>query len=176
MAYQELGNVTPVVLGGVNKETRQKNPTELEGYYVGKEQRPNKFNPKQPQNFYIFQTSNGLEGVYGKAGIDKVMKGAVLGRMTKLIATGEELDTGKGFPMKLFKAFQDAEDTIDVSAVTIPTAINEEEESITDEEDEAELVEFPPAVTTARPTHTLAKAPTKSTKLTVDELLSRRNR
>lgn len=135
MAYEELGNITIVQLGGINKTTNKKNPTELEGYYLGAEPRPNKFNPAKPQNLYRFQTAQGEVGVFGKAGIDKVMKGAKIGTMTKLVNTGELLDTGKGLPMKVYKAFQDKHNFIDVDTAPVTTNWSDNEDSYSDDED-----------------------------------------
>lgn len=132
MAYEEISDIETVTLGGVDKRTNQANPTELEGYLVGKEQRPNKFNPGTPQNYYIFQTKHGLQGVYAKAGINSALKNAVMGRMTKLVATGEELDTGKGFPMKVFKSYQDKNNTIDVDSVDLTPSHSEEQDDTYD--------------------------------------------
>jgi hypothetical protein len=114
MAYEDLVNIQVVSLGGINAKTGKKNPTELEGYYLGSEQRPNKFNPEKPKNFYKFQTASGDIGVYGSAGIDDALKSARIGLMTKLVSTGQVKDTGKGNPMKLFKAAQDKTNTLSV--------------------------------------------------------------
>ncbi len=132
MAYETLSNVQVVSLGGINKKTGKKNPTELEGYYIGSEPRPNKFNLAIPKNFYKFQTQAGLVGLYASAGIDQTMKSAVVGRMTKIVATGETLDTGKGNPMKVYEVMQDRTNNIDVdSSWAAPTtdAAEETEES-----------------------------------------------
>lgn len=114
MAYEVLDDVKAVKLGGVDKKTGKKNPTEIEGYYLRVEKRPNKFKD-EPQNFYIFQTAEGDVGVYATGGIQREMKKAVIGRMTKLINTGRTLDTGKGNPMTVYQAFQDKSNTIEVS-------------------------------------------------------------
>lgn len=152
MAYEALGEVTVVTLGGINKTTGKKNPTELEGYLLGIEDRANKFNPGKPQKFYLFQTKDGEVGVYGKAGIDSVLRGARLGAMTKLVSTGETLDTGKGFPMKVFKAFQDKTNFIDIGPTNAPaeaaaqdsyTGIDEEVAQ--DDSDDSLFDETPPA-------------------------------
>jgi len=153
MAYEEISDIETVTLGGVNKKTGEHNPTEIEGYLVGKEQRQNKFNPGTPQNYYIFKTQHGLQGVYAKAGINSALKNAVMGRMTRLVATGEELDTGKGFPMKVFKAAQDKANTIEVDSVDLSP-------SHSDEDDGAyENPSYAPAPQAARPAPTPQKAP-----------------
>lgn len=115
MAYEEIGNVPTVVLGGVDKKTGKKNPTQIEGYLLRVEPRPNKFNPDKPQNYYVFRTKDGDKGVYAKAGIDRELKNARYGRMTLLIDTGKTLDTGKGNPMRVFKAQQDPDNNIALS-------------------------------------------------------------
>lgn len=126
MAYESLEQEYKIVkLGGIDKTTGKKNPTQLEGYYLGFELRPNKFNPQKPQHFFKFQTQAGLVGTYGNsAGMVRAMRNAVEGCMTKLVDTGETLDTGKGNPMRVFKAWQDKANTIDVSTVNVeePTA------------------------------------------------------
>lgn len=121
MGYELLGDVKTVTLGGVNKTTGKKNPTELEGYYLRVEGRPNKFNKDKPQNFYVFQTKEGEVGLYGKAGLDREMKKAVAGRMTKVINTGKTVDTGMGNPMIVFQVMQDRSNTINVDEFNPPT-------------------------------------------------------
>ncbi len=168
MAYEEIGSVDVVVLGGVDKTTGRKNPTELEGYLVEIQQRPNKFNPNQPQNFYVFQTQAGLKGVYAKAGINSVLKGAQLGAMTKLVATGETLDTGKGNPMKVFKGFQDKKNTIDVTTVQLTTTDDTESYESEEAEVEADEPVLPPPARPAR----AAAAPSAANQAAVQALLS----
>lgn len=115
MAYEEIGSVPGVTLGGSDKKTGKKNPTKIEGYLLRIETRPNKFNPDKPQNFYVLRTEKGDVGVYGKAGIDREMRNSRIGRMTLIEDTGKVLDTGKGNPMKVFKAMQDPKNTIEVT-------------------------------------------------------------
>lgn len=138
MAFKKLDDVKQVVLGGTNKETGAKNPTSLEGYYIRKEEKPNKFNLAKPQAFYVFETQTGLVGLFGKAGIDREMKKANLGLMTKVIDTGTTLDTGKGNPMRVFEVFQDSENSIGTSE---PAIVDDEPEF--DEEEEAAPIAAP---------------------------------
>ncbi len=155
MSYKELGEVEIVVLGGINKLNGKKNPTELEGYFLNVEDKPNRFNKHVPQKFYTFQTKDGDKGIYGKAGIDKGMRAATLGAMTKIVDTGELLDTGKGNPMRVFKVYQDKNNTIDVANLDSGTplaasAAYEETgdaygETAVDAEDENLFDDAPPA-------------------------------
>lgn len=170
MAYEELGELRLVQLGGVNKVTGKNNPTEVEGYYLGSEDRPNRFDPKRPQKLYKFQTQNGDVGVFGKAGLDKVMKGATIGAMTKVVSTGETLDTGKGNPMKIFKAYQDKGNTTQVTTGGLDQPGDEYEE-VTDE-DTSDEVQY------TRPTapSTVATTPNAATRARVEALMKNRNK
>lgn len=149
MAYEILDDIRPVVLGGVDKKTGKKNPTQLEGYYLRIESRPNKFNPDKPQNFYVFQTAEGQVGIYGKAGIDREMKKAILGVMTLVKDTGEVLDTGKGNPMKVFQVAQDKANVLDADALAASNVAPQSDEDYVseseDSDDEEAIEEVPPA-------------------------------
>jgi hypothetical protein len=134
MAYEKLNDVKAVSLGGVDKKTGKKNPVELEGYYIRKEEKPNKFNPTKPQSFYVFETKDGPVGLFGKAGIDREMKKANVGVMTKVVDTGKLLDTGKGNPMRVFEVFQDSSNTIDVAQVETSDLEYADESEADDEE------------------------------------------
>lgn len=151
MSYQELNNVKTVTLSGVDKQTNKKNPTEIEGYLIRVERRPNKFDPNKPQNYYVFLTPEGERGVYAKAGINSALKSARLGVMTKLVSTNETLDTGKGFPMKVFKGMQDSTNTLDqdtLESYSVPTSFivsEDEEESVVEDEVQEPVMERPKA-------------------------------
>lgn len=145
MAYEILDDIQTVVLGGVDKKTGKKNPTQLEGYFLRVETRPNRYNPNKPQNFYIFQTSTGQVGIYGKAGIDREMKKATLGVMTLVKDTGQVLDTGKGNPMKVFQISQDKANVLDAASLAQSNVAPQSDEDYIsnseDDETDEELVE-----------------------------------
>jgi len=108
MAIVKLTRLRVVTLGGVDKQGK-KNPTELQGYYLGYEKRVDKFNKEKLKNFYKFKTAEGtLIGVYGSAGINEVMQSelTVLNAWTTLINTGKTLEVNKGNPMKIYEAEQ----------------------------------------------------------------------
>lgn len=153
MGYEALGEVQTIQLGGINKTTGKKNPTELEGYYLGSEDRPNKFNSNKPQKFYMFETADGQVGIYGKTGLDRVLRGARIGAMTKVVSTGEVIDTGKGNPMKVFKAYQDKANFIEVASQ--PSSTTDDGEQQSDQEYASEEVEEDEPA----PTKLVAKVP-----------------
>lgn len=116
MGFKEIGDVGLVVLGGLNKKTGKKNPTQLEGYFLRTETRADRKYGKGLQPYYIFLTKDGEVGVHGKTHLNRRMQRAIPGLMTLVTATDEVLDTGKGNPMKLFKVAQDVENSIDLTA------------------------------------------------------------
>lgn len=131
MAIIKLTKLRIVVLGGVNKQGK-KNPTELQGYYLGFEKRKDKFNPDKPKNLYKFKTPEGTVGVYGSAGVNEVMQSedTVLNAWTTLIATGKTLDTGKGNPMKLFEAEQNTSKILKAYETPAPIQADEGESEV----------------------------------------------
>lgn len=178
MAYEVLDDVTSVKLGGTDKKTGKKNPTQLEGYYLRKETRPNKFNPEKPQNFYVFMTSSGQIGTYSTAGIDREMKKATIGVMTLLKDTGEVLDTGKGNPMRVFQVAQDKSNVLDAESLASSNIVPEEdyegqqdELSEIDAEDD-EAVEEMPAPRPVAP-KVPAKTPSSEQQAKIQALLNK---
>lgn len=161
MAYQELSDVTTVKLGGVNKQTGERNPTQIEGYYVRKETRPNKFNKEKPQNLYILQTQSGEVGIYGSAGVDREMKKATLGRMTKIVSTGQVLDTGNGNPMKVFKVYQDRTNSIEVESstpITESASLNSSYDDVDSDDEISDEIPYEAPRAPARPATVSASA------------------
>lgn len=171
MAYEEISDVKVVVLGGTDKKTGKPNPIQIEGYLVRVEQRKNKFHPDVPQNFYVFKTKEGERGVYAKAGINSALKNAKFNVMTMLIATDETLDTGKGNPMKVFKAKQDPKNTYEGSA---ESAYSDQEDTSDDDlfEESTPMDEAP----TARPNPPAraAQAPSAERQKRVQDLIAGR--
>lgn len=175
MAYEILDDVKSVTLGGVDKKTNKKNPTQVEGYYLRVESRPNRFNPDKPQNFYVFQTAEGQVGVYGKAGIDREMKKATLGVMTLIKDTGQVLDTGKGNPMKVFQIAQDKANVLDADSLAASNVAPQSDEdyvSESEEADEEESIEEAPPARPVAPKVPL-KAPSAERQAALQALLSK---
>lgn len=130
MAYEEivaLDAETTIALGGFNRKTNKANPTQIEGYYLGKKTVSSPKSRDGVANLYILQTSKGNVGVWGKTNLDKKMRDAVPGRMTMLIQAGTQ-KTQNG-EMYLYTVKQDASDTIKVStpSSSAPTLNTDEE-------------------------------------------------
>ena len=124
---------TWVNLGGINKQGK-KNPTTLEGYYLGRTEGPNQFDTTKTKVTFIFMNAAidgkpvpGIVGVNGSSNLVSKMKDAELnfrstegraplGARTLVEYTGER-NTGKGNPMKTYRTQFDADDTKDVAGI-----------------------------------------------------------
>lgn len=151
MSFKDYSSPRPdtwVNLGGINKKG-QKNPSSLEGYYLGRTEGPNQFDTTKVKTTFIFQNAavdgkpvQGIVGVNGSANLIQKMKDAELnfrvqegraplGTRTLINYTGE-LNLGKGNPMKTFTSQFDAEDTIEVTSIATADEYVEEND---DQED-----------------------------------------
>lgn len=154
MAMQyDTGEVQIVVLGGTNKKSGQKNPTELKGYFLRSSTIKTKFGEKP---LYVFQTEEGEQGLIGSGNLNKLMQSKRVGLMTHIIDTGTVKDVGKGNPMKVFKVGQDASDVLDETLGASSESVNYDE-PLSDDEDE-----FEAPVVAARPIAPKAPAATPS--------------
>lgn len=152
MAYEKVGDVPFVALGGINKLTGQPNPKSIEGYFVRVEQRPNAFKKGDPQNFYIFLTKEGEVGVYDKGYMRGEMKNAKIGLMTLLTHTG----IGKAAPGKnapnLYEVKQDPSLILDESTASYSSIIQDEPYEDDESEPLDEVVAVAPQAPTKIPT------------------------
>jgi len=115
MAFQEVTDLsaeTTIALGGVNRKTGKKNPTSVEGYYLGSRTVADKKKKSGESYIYFFQTSKGNVGVWGKTDLDRKMQTAQVGTMVRATFTNM-LETPNG-PMYKYKVEIDPENTIEV--------------------------------------------------------------
>jgi hypothetical protein len=133
---QDLDCDTTVALGGIDKKTKKKNPTKVEGYYLGSKTIVSAKAKSGFAKIHIFQTPTGKLGVWGKTDSDRKMANAVVGQMTK-IEFDKMLPTPNG-DMYKYKVAQDEDNTIEVN---IANNITEEELPPVEEEYEEEAVE-----------------------------------
>lgn len=111
---QDLNAETVFGLGAKDKSTGKTHPKEIEGFYLGKKQVENKKAKSGVSYIYIFQTDKGAVGIWGKTDMDRKMKGAILGQMTKVALTGTR-ETPNG-PMYTYRVWQDEDNTVAVAA------------------------------------------------------------
>jgi len=175
---QDLDADTTISLGGINKKTGKKNPTKVEGYYIGTRTVDSKKDKKGYAHIYFFQTQTGMLGVWGKTDLDRKMRQVTPGVMTLITQTGT-VSTPNG-DMYKFTVAVDSDNTIEV-ALPDPSSNNDATEETSyaasndegeeEEEAAAELDEpvAPRASAPARP----ATAPNAERQAKVQALLSR---
>jgi hypothetical protein len=129
MAFEEVQDLdcdTTTAIGGVNKRTNKKNPTELTGYFIGSKETPSKKNKSGIAMLHIFQTAKGNVGVWGKTDLDRKMKVVDPGQLVKVKVTGM-VPTVNG-DMYKYSVAVDRENTIEVAAPSVTKTEAAEEE------------------------------------------------
>lgn len=112
MGFKEVSSLDAEVtisLGGVNKKTGKKNPTSVEGYYLGSRTVEGK---KGDSKIHFFQTSKGNLGVWGKTDSDRKLGGVAPGTMTRI--SFDKMQATPNGDMYKYKVEVDADNTIDV--------------------------------------------------------------
>jgi hypothetical protein len=167
MAFEyDDGNVEVVILGGVNKTTGKKNPTELKGYYLRKITIETKFGTKP---FYVFKTAQGTQGLIGSGNLNSLMESKIVNLQTHVIDTGTTKDVGKGNPMKVFKVGQDNQDSLTSSEAN--SSYEATEIDFPADEEEEEETYTPPAPAARKPA--TSSTPSSEARAKVQALLSR---
>ena len=116
MAYKELTDLSPentIALGGENKKTKRKNPTKIEGYYLGSRKVDDKKKKSGFSYIHVFQTPTGNVGVWGKTDLDRKILTVTPGTMT--LATFDKMVPTPNGEMYKFKVLTDEDNTIEVS-------------------------------------------------------------
>lgn len=75
-------------LGGTDKKSGKKNPTQVEGYLIGSKEIPDKFSKTGTGYLHIFQTQEGRVGVFGKTDLNRKIKNVAPGTMVRATFTG----------------------------------------------------------------------------------------
>lgn len=114
--FKEVQDLSPDVttaIGGINGKTGKKNPSSLEGYYLGKRVVEDSKKRTGKAYIYVFQTDKGSVGVWSKTDLDRKMNAAVVGAMTRITCTGTT-PTSKG-DMYKYKVELDTDNSIEVT-------------------------------------------------------------
>lgn len=122
---QSLETDTTIALGGVNRKTGKKNPTSVEGYYIGSKKVDSKKAKFGFAYLHVIQTAKGNIGVWGKTDLDRKILSATVGSMIRATHTGM-LATPNG-EMYKYKVEIDADNTIEVDLAS--STANEPESS-----------------------------------------------
>lgn len=116
MAFKQIADLdasTATALGGVNKETGKKNPTAIEGYFIGTRKVPSRKAKSGFCNLHILQTAQGNVGVWGKTNLDQKLPTVTPGHMIRITFVGM-VETGNN-PMYKYKVEVDSDNTIEVN-------------------------------------------------------------
>lgn len=123
-------------IGGVDKKTKKKNPTQAEGYYLGK--RVVEGGKYGPSTIFFLQTPKGNVGIWGKTNLNNQMAGVSPGCMIRITYAGQ-VPTPAG-DMHKYKVEVDEDNTIDVSALSNST---DTEEAVEDTEEDDQVGQTP---------------------------------
>lgn len=129
MAFKELNDLSAdnvIALGGQNRKTGKKNPTSVEGFYLGSKKVESKKSKSGFAYIHILQTPQGNIGVWGKTDLDRKILTAVPGTMVRATHVGmQETPNGE---MYKFKVEVDPDNTIEVNLSTAAQSFNDEDE------------------------------------------------
>lgn len=160
----DLDASSSIALGGVNKKTGKKNPTAVEGYYLGSRKVTSPKSKGGQAYLHVLQTADGNLGVWGKTDMDRKVTAVTPGTMIRVTHTG--MVPTKNGDMYKYKVEVDSENTIEVSAGSNfnnkeETAEEEDLDTYEDEEtyaDEDEEINTPAKVFQAAQTFSERKA------------------
>lgn len=120
----ELSSDVTFTLGGTNKAGK-KDPTSVEGYYLGARPTPDK--GYGPGVLHFFQTETGNVGVWGKSRLNNLLTKDLVGTMVRPVFKGMSPKMPGKNPAYLYELHVDAGNTIDVSGLdTEPTVYQDE--------------------------------------------------
>lgn len=131
MAFKEVADLSAdvtIALGGVNRKTNKKNPTQVEGYYLGKREVEDRKTKSGKAFIYFFQTPEGNIGVWGKTDMNRKMESATEGTMTRV--TFDRMVPTPNGDMYKYKVEVDTDNVLDgfvAMSQTPPAALQDEE-------------------------------------------------
>lgn len=154
-----------------------RNPTEIEGYYLGAKETDGQYGPGK---LHIFQTSEGNVGVWGKSNSNRLLTGDLVGQMVKLTFTGMSKPAKGKRPAYLYQVQHDPENTIDASGIDLNAS--EDSDNLPDYGGEEDSDVFgdesndyeEPIIQRAVAPKVAAKAPSAAQQAKVQALLNRK--
>lgn len=159
MAFKQLADLDASVttaIGGTDKTTGKKNPTSIEGYYIGTRAVPSRKAKSGTCSLHILQTAQGNVGVWGKTNLDQKMPSVLPGQMIRVSFVGM-VETPNN-PMYKYKVEVDADNTIEVNLADETTAPTATEDSDTQDYSGSEEAEEDAPTTLPAPRRPAAPA------------------
>ncbi len=131
MAFKSVSDLSSditISLGGTNRKTGKKNPTSIEGYYLGKRIVADTKKKTGESFLYFFQTPKGNIGVWGKTDLDRKLSSVAVGTMVR--ASFDKMVPTPNGEMYKFLVEIDEDNTIEVtgSAQAAPPAYSDADE------------------------------------------------
>lgn len=185
MGFKEVADLdcsNSTAIGGTDKKTGKRNPTEITGYYIGTRQVAS---PKSKTGFaslHVLQTDKGNTGVWGKTNLDQKMTAVKPGQLIRVSFVG--MVETKNNPMYKYKVEIDASQTIEVAGGSDNSGADDsgtsdgggsysDDGDDTDLDDDAPLPDETPPARAAAP-KTRAAAPAADRQAHVQKLLGSR--
>lgn len=122
---QALDADNVIALGGENRKTGKKNPTQVEGYYLGSRTVESRKSKEGKAKIHFLQTSKGNLGVWGKTDLDRKLSSVEVGSMVRATFSGMK-PTPNG-DMYCYKIEHDPDNVIEVSLATAEGSDESEE-------------------------------------------------
>lgn len=129
-----------VTVGGVTRDGK-KNPTEIEGYYLGRTEGESQFEPGKKKITYMIQTPQGVVGVNGAANLNIKMTDSevalqnggetALNSFVLIRFTGTT-PSKKGTPTKMYQVMFDTENKLPAGGLLTGGADNDNEADLDD--------------------------------------------
>lgn len=182
MAFKKVNDLdtdTIIALGGTDSKGK-KNPSQIQGYFLGSREVPDKKKKSGFGYIHVLQTSKGNIGVWGKTDLDRKLSAVTPGLLVRLTHTGMR-NTPNG-DMYVYSVEADADNTIDVGLA--PNAQEPEQEDTyavddngtqdddVDNEPPMDEIEYAPPVPAKAP----PKASSSTSQSRVRDLLAAKNR
>lgn len=106
------------------------NPTSIEGYFLGSKDTSSDFGPGK---LHLFQTEEGVIGVWGKTRMNNLLTADLRGQMVLVNFTGMIAPSKKGRrPSYGYKVQHDTQNVIDVSNIDLTSTLESSEDSETE--------------------------------------------
>lgn len=127
MAFKDVIDLNPdntIALGGTNRKTGKKNPTSVEGYYLGSRKIEDRKKKSGFSYIHVLQTDKGSLGVWGKTDLDRKVLSVTPGTM--ILASFDKMVPTPNGDMYKFKVQFDPENTIEVESQQVELTGNDE--------------------------------------------------
>lgn len=116
MGFQDIADLdcqVTTAIGGVDKKSGKKNPTTIEGYFIGTRNVPSQKSKTGFAALHVLQTPKGNVGVWGKTNLDQKMTAVKAGQMIRITFTG--MVETKNNPMYKYRVQVDPTNSIEVN-------------------------------------------------------------